>query len=431
MADAAKSDSATSAGGVDLDVDVEKDTLTNLDQPPGLAAVYAGKASAAAADDISDKLIGATNGRPFDVLIVTGGSILADTELATALRFEIASFQDRLSSVQVDTESAAPDSHVARLETPRTGHRELIAPMVAVPFIKAAFKALPGGVGLVSKLIAHQYTTSSATLDHVALGMDLRVAGSIRAKLGNSQTGHVTVERFWQPPSSTLLDSLTKLAHAHRVLAARVAQAVALSETAKEVLDDANKAKEAGNSQLVELSKDAAVDKTPDVQSPWSTAWGHAKGLADTDVTGLAREYGVSAAALAQLQELQTDLETFVASALTAPSAGGSILARAMRAEWLASEASRVLLYVAPLAAGIDQVMETKLGPDRRVVLAGSSVEYAAIGSDGVLMFAGVSDGLWGGTMKLDALSDFESENIDYIPVPNALRVEPGESPRV
>jgi ABC-type transporter Mla MlaB component len=263
-------------------------------------------------------------------------------------------------------------------------------------------------------------------LDHVALGMDLRVAGSIRAKLGSSRAGHVTVERFWQPPSSTLIVGLTKLAHAHRALATKVAQAAALSASAKAVLEGAGTAKAAANAQLDELSKAAPVDKAPDVHSPWWVAWDHASSRADADVAGLARVDGEAAAALAELQELQSDLETFITATLTAPAVGSSTLARAMRAEWLAGDASRVLLYVAPLAAGLDQVMETKLGADRRVVLAGASFEYAAVGSNSELKFAGVFDSLWGGTMKLDKLSDFVSERIDYVPVPNAHRVERG-----
>lgn len=426
MADAAKPDATSSSGGVNLDVDIEKDSVAAADEPPGLAAVYAGKACAAAADDISDKLINATNGRAFEVLIVSGGSILADSELGTSLRFEMAAFRDRLEAAEVETRAVRVGPHVAGLQMAKVGHRDLLAPAVVAPFVSAALKALPAGVGLLSKLIAHQYTTSSAIMDHPALGLDLRVAGSIRAKLGVSENAHVHVERFWQPPNSDLIDVLTNLAHAQRQLASKVAQTAALAHEKKSALDDATAAKTAGRAQLLELSKTAAADKAPAEKNCWSTAWDYAKSLAETDLTVIARTHGEAVANLGELQELHNDLEAFVASTVAAPSGGGaSTLARAMRAEWLAADAARVVLYVGPLAAGLDQVLETKLGPDRRVVLAGTSVEYAAVGADLKVMFAGVIDNLWGGTMNLDKLADFSSKLIDYVPVPNATRREP------
>jgi hypothetical protein len=424
MADAAKADATPSGTGVDLNVAIEKDGLSASDQTPGLAAVYAGKACAAAADDISDLLITATNDKPLEVLVVTGGSILADSELATALRFEVAALQDRLLAARVDIESIEVGRHVKDLKMTKLGRPAYLVPLV-MPILGAALRALPAGAGLLSKLIAHQYTTSSATVDHPALGLDFRVAGSLRQKIGASTSARVFVERCWEPPDSGLIDGMTKLAHAHRELSSKLVAAAALVESTRTALDEVTTAKAAGQSLLVELCKTTSPEKAPDKTSTWPMAWDYANSLANQSVAGEARAHAEAAAKFGELQALSDDLATFIASTLVAPVGESSNLSRAMRAEWLVGDAKRVALYVGTLAAGLDQVLETKLGPDKRIVLAGTSVEYAAFGSDLTLMFSGVFDSLWRASMSLNKLSELTAERIDYVAVPNAQRKDP------
>ncbi|HRI95447.1 MAG TPA: hypothetical protein PLZ93_07525, partial [Nocardioides sp.] len=92
---------------------------------------------------------------------------------------------------------------------------------------------------------------------------------------------------------------------------------------------------------------------------------------------------------------------------------------------WLRGNEQRVIVYARVLSAGVDQVLDLKLGPDKRCVLSGASIEYAAVGHPGELLFSGVYDGLWTASMKLTDPSTFAGEAVGYVAVANSRRPPP------
>lgn len=395
-------------GGISLGLEIEKDSVTSDEHTTGLGAVFAGRSLIAAADDVADLLVHATNGSPLDVLVVTDGSMVADSELLSVLRLQIKALEQRLAAVGI---TPAYDDQ----PPPRTA-------IAAATGLVTLLGLLPSAVSAFSKITSRQYVTSGSVLADPGPGLDLRVAGAVRRKLGDSATATVSVDRFWGVPDSKVLGEVSSLVRALPALAARRAAATAEAAASATRLADATAGKAAAQVALQNL-----CDQPGDGEH-WRHAWDHMTVAAATDLQDLFGQSGRDAATAAELSSLHDDLSGFVVSLLTAATGAPCALVRAMRAEWLAGDESRVLLHVRCVAGGVDQVVESKLGPDHRVILAGTSVEYAALGSSG-LLFSGVFDNLWGGSARLVQLEGFKGGLIDYLPVSNATRVEPAQPP--
>lgn len=400
-------------GKVDLDVAIEKDTLTASEHTTGLAGVLAGRAVHAAADDIGDLLIGHTNNGRVEVLVASDADFANDREQATLLRFQLAALRRRIEAAEIGWPPAPGGDAGPRL--------------AAGGGVLSALTAVPGAISLVSKLVARQYVTSGTALEAPDLGIDLRIAGSLGSRFGGSTTASVQVERFWTPVDSETLQQTSALAQALVALADKVAAAEETRQAARARLDAATTTRASAWTALTELCGKAGEAAEPQDQnpSPWRHAWDHVSAMAALDVGQLAREAAAADRAHAGLQSLQEDVESFLALALTPTATSSPPLVRAVRADWLGGDPARVLVYARVLRAGVDQVQETKLGPDRRYLLAGASVEFAALSWTGAVMFAGVYDNLWGGSMKLNDVGSFTGQMIDYAPVRSIQRVDP------
>jgi hypothetical protein len=67
------------------------------------------------------------------------------------------------------------------------------------------------------------------------------------------------------------------------------------------------------------------------------------------------------------------------------------------------------------IAGGVDQAIETKIGPDHFRALAGASAEFALLGPGGELLVSGVRSALQSSTMKLDNPRSFHQDRPDYV----------------
>lgn len=422
MADSAAAGSEK-ASGPSLDVEVATDTLTAQEGAPGLAQAYVARTLVAAADDIADIVVRATNERRVDVLVASSADVRSDADRALAVRLQLDSLTTRLDAMLpepvADPPEGASDGDVGSLRR--------ILPAAVASLAAGILQVLPSAAGTLTKLLAHQYFTSGVTLETVQGAIDLRVAGAIRRKLPGDSALSVRIERLWTPDDSPLLGELRALLARYDELLTEIAVAAGEQERARADLDSATSARSAAQSQLVELSK--SLDPAADLAtgSAWRVAWDYATARADQDPTILVVAHESASARLARLQELQGAVEQFLVS-LVAPGTSGELpLAAAMRGEWLSGEgdADRMILYARVLHGGVDQVIDLQVTTDRRTVLAGSGVEFALVASDGAVVAAGVRDNLWGGVMRLRKVSDFRGGPVDSAFEPNATRVEP------
>lgn len=414
--DAAADDKAAGKGAaLTLSLDVEKDTLTAQNDIIGLAQSYVARTLHAAADDIADIVVAATNQRRVDLLVVAAADFRSDADRAVAIRLQVDALTRRL-------DASVPEA------APRGGHEaEGEAVMGLGVAAAAALQLLPSVAGTLTKVLARQFTTAGAQLDAVKGAVDLRVAGAIRAKLGSGSAMTVRIERLWTPDRSPLLAAVAALLDRYADVQVALGVAAEAQAITKVALDTKVSARTSAQAQLVELAKGVAADTAHVEGSPWRTAWDFASGRADEDLTSYVQAQDRAASRVAELRALQGAVETLLVGVLAADESGDIPLAAALRGEWLAGDSSgeRLLLYVNALHGGVDHVLETKLGADKRAVLAGSGVEFALVGPAGVVAASGVRDNLWGGVMRLDKIGEFRGGRVDSAFEPNQRRAEP------
>lgn len=407
-------DGADKKTALSLAVEVEKDALTAQNDTIGIAQSYVARPLFAAADDIADIVVRSTNGQAVGLLVVTGSDYRSDADRATAVMFQIKALLKRVDAVLAPSATQPARPRARALGALAAGALEL----------------LPSAAATLTKVLAHQYTTAGAAIDPTKSAIDVRVAGAIRAKLGATSSMTVRIERLWTPENSGLLTEFTTLVDRYVDLRSELAAATRSKATAKDALDARAAVRTAGQARLLELSKTAVVDKAPATDNPWSIAWARATADADLDLLEQTREYEDASSRVATLEAVAGAIETLVVAVLTVDSSGGIPLLHAMRGEWLAEPqpAERLVLYVTTLHGGVDQVIETKLGSDKRAVLAGASVEFALVGKDDALRAAGVRDNLWGGVMGLDRLDKFTGGPVASAFERNERRTEPPET---
>lgn len=366
-----------------------------------------------------------------EVLVVADASFVMDRQLADEIDIRLGLLENELTDadVPVSGTDSDKDQFAAAVKSfqDRGGHS---AVRLFAPIASAIASLLPSAVTSLTRLFAHQYTVSGTAIASPDLGVDLRLAGALRAKMSSDPSVKILVNRLWVPPASHLLDRL--LAVADRLLKLQ------RQTVASDVARDAAAAAVARKNEAILAARDdrkALIEKAPtttdSTTSGWQTAWDQVSAdleqLADELVT-LEGQLAEMEAAADRLTRLVTQVEGFLTGVLT-NDGGAAPLFGAMRGEWLRASEEHLIVHARVLSAGVDQVLDTKLGPDKRSILSGASIEYAAVDHASQLLFSGVYDGLWSASMKLTEPNTFNGEPVGYVAVANVRRPPPAPRP--
>jgi hypothetical protein len=411
-----------------LDTSIEKDSLTQQGEAIGLAEVYAGRSCHAPLDDIADRVVAATNSiEGLELLVVSDTTIFADAQLAQMLRAQLQILRARMRELETNVEPSEGVDMAGGAPAEPSGAEALLP--TAVGLLPALINLVPSGISLLSKLLAHQYTVAGTRIDEPDFGIDLRLARFLLSKTQADGSVRISVDRLWAPPDSGLAADVVSLVAGQPALIRAVRDAEVRRRSAKAAMDAAEAALVAVRLRLLELSKASSPDQMTDAgPSTWKIAWDAAiaeQASLSQALPGLIAEHSDTVTKATELRALLSDIEDFVATTLTSGADGKAPLMRALRGEWLRASDNRVVVYVSGVAAGADQVLDTKLGPDKRAVVAGTTLEFGAVGHDGRLLASGAVDSFWGGTMNLSRPDAFDGRAIDYHPFPNQGRPAP------
>jgi hypothetical protein len=252
-------------------------------------------------------------------------------------------------------------------------------------------------VGLASKLLAREYTLSGTQVTIDDLGFDLELADALKMeekRAADEDEPTVEVDRVMPTPTSTVLEKIQKLAvDADTRLTPKLLAAEAELQDATAQLEDARAGIEAANGQIVELLK--RVPETPKARSPIMKTLSELKSerasLEATlpthrqSVANAQREHELGTALL-------SDIQAFIAAALTATPTSRPPAVQAARAESLIEQSnageSSFILYARLLAGGVDQEIERKFGDDGYLAIAGTTAEFALLSGDGQTLLA-------------------------------------------
>ena len=230
---------------------------------------------------------------------------------------------------------------------------------------------MPSAVTLLSRLFARQYNLTGVRFSDLDLGMDLRVAGALKGKVGTDPEARVHIGRMWVPPASALLAEYEELIAEGDRLAVAAESRNEERAIAKVKLDDTVSALAAVRSRRQELSKVAKPDAAESTDSStWKTAWDHATEeetrLRDELVT-ISADHASAVSKSDKLNALQLDLDDFIATSLTATAQDDAPMISAVRGEWLDADKRRVLVYVKALSGGADELHRNqgRCGPAR------------------------------------------------------------------
>jgi hypothetical protein len=413
----------TTAKLPDLDVELARDSVTVSDKTTGLASVLVQMDAIALADDIADIALdaarraatgdGATS-RTYNIRVVTDPAGLGGVDVYRMLEGELKELNQRLDRV---APAKRPDKEETR------GIMEFAGAAAAVGLGVQL-------IGLASKLFARDYQVSGREVAVGDLGIDLQVAHYLSAKKKSDETVNVEVERVRQTPTgSKIVEEVRKLAISGEArlapLVNRAAQALAEKRSSAET-DKASITPL--NAEILKLTErvhatEPAKDKpeADGLTALLGELTDRRKHL-EAGLPGRERELADALHGYEQITALVSDIEDFLTAALT-PSADRrrAPVFEAARVEKLVAEVpdkamTEYVLFVRLVAGGIDQTIETKLGPDRVTMLAGASAEFALIGREGRLLASGVRPALQASTMKLDDPDSFHQRRPAYVP---------------
>ena len=421
----------------DLDVEIARDSLAVSDKATGLARVFVQMDAIALADDIADITLDAarkaatedgTTPPSYNIRVVSDPGILGSVDVYRLLVGQLEELNRRLNQI-------APAKKEETKQQPRAGAE--VAGLVAAAGVGVQV------IGLASKLFAREYHVSSREVPVDELGFDLQVAHYLASKKKSDETINVEVERV-RPTAedSGIVEDVWKLARSTEERLAPVIseRAQTLAEAQSGVERD--KASIAASSAEILKLMERVPEKAEQPVEPKKTASG-AGPLMDVlrELTDRrkqleealpAREREVAAALSTheQATALLRDVEDFLTAALTPGKDGRRApMLDAARVESLVAggreSKDRYLLFARLVAGGVDQTIETKLGPDRSSVLAGASAEFALLGREGRLLVSGVRPALQASTWKLDDPDSFRQSRPSYMAQDRARTVSP------
>ncbi len=399
-----------------LDVDVERDTVDVSDESSGLARVLVQTDTVALADDIADLALEAAraatkpqgNSYSYVIRVVGDRAVFAGVDVYRLLEAQLSRLVSRIDeyAALAKKQSKAKEG----TEAQGRGLPSLIG-------VAAAAGVTVQTLGSASKSSAHDHRISGGEVPVDDLGFDLEVAHHLTTKERSDES--LTVEVDSLAPtlgSSKILDRIWGLASIteQRLLPALGSNASVLAG-AEARANDIKGSITALNAEILELTKHVteATRRTPVFLRQRTE---QRKTLEDNlpeigaAVTQARNRYELGS-------QLLGDVEDFLTTVL-APQPGGAPppALEASRAEDLvAPDRPSYLLYARLIAGGVDQAIETKIGPDHFRALAGASAEFALLGPGGELLVSGVRSALQSSTMKLDNPRSFHQDRPDYV----------------
>lgn len=456
---------------------VEKDTTTASDKPPALAESLVQRAVQPLADDLADQVVVALKRTTHPV--PTDHRTLFVTSDTTYLS-DLAAHRDVTARL-----GRLTDAIEARCPTPTThGHSErqdgqpgtrnrTIAPGIVL----GALNALPGAISLATRLLAHQYTTSSYN-SSTGGALDVHVAGALMSRIQQDDKARVFISRLQPATDSVLEEEIHSLAtvmdtrlarartdarvtaeHAGQDLGRLTARVAQLIKRADDIFagwkDKVGKA--VGAAGLTEdLALAASLEKAiahgdPDSDSTKSqvkaleavkkrieavlTAVSSGSGEVGTadlllmlrdieaETEDVIRQQSAAQDAKTEADQRVADLDavntacTDLLEALDAADGQGvRLIDRAMRGALLAAP-DTLVVFARIHHSGADDVLETKPGADHRTSLYGATAEWALLTGDGLVVDAGVRTGLGYFRYAIGDPRRTESGLVDYLSV--------------
>jgi hypothetical protein len=392
-----------------FDGEVQQDTVVMSDKTSGLARVLVQFDSSTLADDIADRALmsarasttaSARKKRPTYVFhVIADPAVFKDVDAYHLLNEELDLLIPRVMAF-------APD----------TDFKTMFDPLTVSVLVGAGISA----VGLLTKLLAREYTLSGTQVSVDDLGLDLEIADALQKNKEKDERVEVTVDRVMPTPATgEVLQKLRQLASlADQALIPKLAASAAALEKASAAAESSTAEIASIDERIIELLK-----RIPD-SSKASPLMDELNRLKDAQ-TGLRQDLLEQRETLARERDahdrgtaLLADIKAFLTAALTASGGNRAPALQAARGEMLAAKEKaqgHFVLYARLLAGGIDQEVEKKIGPDRFLVMAGATAEYALLNGEGRLLGSKVSSLLEASTMNLTEPDTFRRLRVGYM----------------
>jgi hypothetical protein len=398
-----------------LELTLAKDSVERDDKTSGLGRVFVAMDTNTLAADIANVVLDALRRAgvpdPWWIRVVDDAAVLRGADALALLTEQATALQNAL-------EVAAPTPMPTPTDTFGTGSAPLATSSLAFgPFV-AAGATLLQGVGALSALFAHDYRLSGREVPTNDLGFDLLVAQKL---LGRHPGGlRIRVERLLPTDvtRSAIFTAITLLdADLRARLVPRVSEAAAAAAETKANATALATELAALGTQVLELVKklgtapDSVSQELIRTRKEISDRTGALAAAASADATAQA-EYDA-------LHGLATEIAGFLDAVTTPPPGGGRApLIDAARAE--ARDDRELLLYVRPLAGGMDEIVDTRaVRSDTWTALAGATAEFGLVARDGTLIAGGTRSVLYATHVPLAHPDKSERFAIDHASVPD------------
>jgi hypothetical protein len=400
-----------------LDTEIGADTATVGDKT-GLARVLVEMDSYALADDIAEVVLDVVRDhwppelgdRVYSIRVVSDPAFLRDVDVYRIIEARLKNLRTRLT--------AFPPPPKNR-HTPKA----IVGALGAAGLVTAGIQAF----GLATKLFARSYQVTGEEVAVDDLGFDLSMAHQLRANRAEDERLRVEVDRLSPTADSAIAKDLWQLAlDADQALAPQVAERAGGLAEARARATSNEDAIKALDSLLLELVKKIPEQAGPaakgaeggrDAASLWTQLRNERAQLFE-QLPALKQAVATARKPYEEATALMQEIEDFLTYAITVPAGGRAPIAQAARVEGLASSdpkhRDRFTLYCRLIAGGVDRTIETKLGPDKWMTLAGASAEFALLSSEGKTLRTGVLSRLESSSINLDNPDSFRQKRPGY-----------------
>lgn len=370
-----------SSSGLGQDATIAKDTVTTGTSVTGLAGVLA----VADAADVADKIVQAVSshirdngqGKIQEVRVIGDLSALNDvtalrilSSQVTQLTGQITAYADSIPGAE---RSAEDGGYTVK------GLMTVHAAMKLQPLgiVGTGITAAVAAAGLISQLVTGTYTYSGQAIPNASVGgLDILIAQRLAAK-----TVPVRVDRLEaMPADSDILTQLQCLVSqvASQLNPALARAASAAAEKAQVVTDDKDRLARL-DAHLTAAQKDSPPAPDGKGSPPASSEQQEEYDKVSNRLPPESGEAAVAQNLLTVGQALATAVSTFLATTMSAPTAGGPTpVDRASHGEALSKDGTAIL-YAQVIAAGDDQVLRQTLIHNTWSNLSGLTAEYALI----------------------------------------------------
>lgn len=398
-----------------LELDATKDTLARGDKTSGLGRVFVQMDSNALADDVADLVLhglrrdGAP--APWRIRIVEDAAMLTGSDVLALLEHQAAALESAIEAAVPAKEQT--DTMTKGSAELATGSLRTIVGGAAAPAAAIALQ----GLGILTKLLAHEYQLSGREIAVEGLGFDLLVAQKLTGK--HPEGVRLAIERLSSTDvtESAIFKELAALDERLRtdlvpLVSAKAAAAGAAAATVV-ALTATRDALQAQCTELIKvIDKGTAADVLKGVRDDLVSVRAD---LATTQETASETKAGYDA-----LSALATEVTAFLTGAATPPASGGRApLVEAARAEAFRADDAELVLYVRLLTGGMDEIVDLRIiKSDTWTGFAGAVAEFALLKGSTVVT-CGTRSALEATTVPLHDIDKTKRRRIQYADVPD------------